>query len=77
MINYELDGKIAVITGGASGIGLSCAHALARSGAVVCLWDLKADPLAVAATELEQFAPPVRRSSTFPTPVRSMARWRS
>jgi 2-dehydro-3-deoxy-L-rhamnonate dehydrogenase (NAD+) len=55
MINYELDGKIAVITGGASGIGLSCAHALARSGAVVCLWDLKADPLAVAATELEQY----------------------
>jgi len=27
MINYELDGKVAVITGGASGIGLACAHA--------------------------------------------------
>jgi 2-dehydro-3-deoxy-L-rhamnonate dehydrogenase (NAD+) len=32
MINYELDGKVAVVTGGASGIGLACAHALARSG---------------------------------------------
>jgi 2-dehydro-3-deoxy-L-rhamnonate dehydrogenase (NAD+) len=35
MINYELDGKVAVITGGASGIGLACARALARSGAGV------------------------------------------
>jgi 2-dehydro-3-deoxy-L-rhamnonate dehydrogenase (NAD+) len=40
MINYELDGKVAVVTGGASGIGLACAYALGRSGAAVCLWDL-------------------------------------
>jgi len=32
MINYELDDKVAVVTGGASGIGLACAHSLARSG---------------------------------------------
>jgi NAD(P)-dependent dehydrogenase (short-subunit alcohol dehydrogenase family) len=60
MINYELDGKVAVITGGASGIGLACAHAIARSGAAVCLWDLKADPLAAAVTELEQYGQPTR-----------------
>jgi hypothetical protein len=41
MINYELDDKVAVVTGGASGIGLACAHALARSGPSLCLWDLK------------------------------------
>ena len=45
MINYELDGKVAVVTGAASGIGLACGHALARSGAAVCLWDLNAEPL--------------------------------
>ena len=55
MINYELDGKVGVITGGASGIGLACAHTLARSGAAVSLWDLKSDQLEVAAAELNQY----------------------
>jgi NAD(P)-dependent dehydrogenase (short-subunit alcohol dehydrogenase family) len=31
MINYELDGKVAVVSEGASGIGVACAHALTRS----------------------------------------------
>jgi 2-dehydro-3-deoxy-L-rhamnonate dehydrogenase (NAD+) len=60
MINYELDGKVAVVTGGASGIGLACGHALARSGAAVCLWDLTAEPLETAASELEQYGHPTR-----------------
>ncbi len=52
MINYELDGKVAVVTGGASGIGLACGHALARSGADVSLWDLSEDALSTAVGEL-------------------------
>jgi 2-dehydro-3-deoxy-L-rhamnonate dehydrogenase (NAD+) len=60
VINYELDGKVAVVTGGASGIGLACAHALARSGASVCLWDLKEEPLEAAVAELNQYARPTR-----------------
>jgi NAD(P)-dependent dehydrogenase (short-subunit alcohol dehydrogenase family) len=55
MINYELDRKVGVITGGASGIGLACAHAFARSGAAVVLWDLKSEELDAAAAELQQY----------------------
>ena len=36
---YKLDGKIAMITGGAKGIGLSIAHALGESGAKIVLID--------------------------------------
>ena len=60
MINYELDGKVAIVTGGASGIGLACAHALARSGAAVALFDLDRAQLDVAAAALEQYGHPTR-----------------
>ena len=36
---YKLDGKIAMITGGAKGIGLSIAHALGEAGAKLVLID--------------------------------------
>src|SRR5215207_11689676 len=52
IINYELDGKVAVITGGASGIGLACSHTMARSGADVSIWDISDDALSDAAAEL-------------------------
>lgn len=55
MINYELDGKVAVITGGASGIGKACAHTMARSGADVSLWDLDQSALDAALDELKQY----------------------
>jgi NAD(P)-dependent dehydrogenase (short-subunit alcohol dehydrogenase family) len=54
MINYELDGKVAVVTGGASGIGKACAHTLARSGADVSIWDLDQAALDAATDELKQ-----------------------
>jgi 2-dehydro-3-deoxy-L-rhamnonate dehydrogenase (NAD+) len=60
MINYELDDKVAVITGGASGIGLACAHAMARSGAAVSVWDLNPEQLEATAAELEQYDRPTR-----------------
>lgn len=39
----EFDGLVAVVTGGASGIGAAIASELARSGATVAVFDLQAD----------------------------------
>jgi NAD(P)-dependent dehydrogenase (short-subunit alcohol dehydrogenase family) len=36
----QVDSKIAVVTGGASGIGAACAETLAREGAKVVLTDI-------------------------------------
>ncbi len=42
-IEQNLDGEVAVITGGAGGIGVVIARALARAGARVCVADLDGD----------------------------------
>lgn len=39
MNRYDLDGKTAVITGAARGIGYGAAERLLQSGARVCIWD--------------------------------------
>lgn len=52
-MDFELRGKTAVVTGGASGIGLACAAGLAAEGCQVALWDLS-QATAVAAAGLQQ-----------------------
>jgi hypothetical protein len=48
--------NVAVITGGASGIGLAAAMAFARAGMKVCIADLRTDRLGEAATKLSSVA---------------------
>jgi NAD(P)-dependent dehydrogenase (short-subunit alcohol dehydrogenase family) len=49
--------NVAVITGGASGIGLAAAMRFARLGLRVCIADIGADRLGEAATKLSSVAP--------------------
>jgi NAD(P)-dependent dehydrogenase (short-subunit alcohol dehydrogenase family) len=52
MNQLDVKGRVAVVTGGASGIGLAIARRLFASGARLSLWDAGASALAAAAPEL-------------------------
>jgi 3-oxoacyl-[acyl-carrier protein] reductase len=47
----RFQGRTAVITGGASGLGLETAKRIVAEGGKVCLWDMNADALAAAQKE--------------------------
>ena len=51
MISYDLKGKTALVTGGASGIGFATARMLARFGATVAINYLADDPRGPEAVE--------------------------
>ena len=53
MNQIDLNGKIAIITGGARGIGYSIAERMLDSGASVCLWDIDEERLLTAKSTLE------------------------
>ena len=50
----EVDGKVAVVTGAASGMGLAMAHTFANSGMKVVLADIEDDVLKQVTTELNE-----------------------
>jgi NAD(P)-dependent dehydrogenase (short-subunit alcohol dehydrogenase family) len=52
---FDLTGKVALVTGGNSGIGLGFARALARAGAEVMIWGRRAEANAAAVEKLGAF----------------------
>jgi hypothetical protein len=57
---FDLHGRVALITGGNSGIGLGMAHGLAQAGADVCIWGTNAERNKSAAAELAKHGTRVR-----------------
>ncbi len=52
MNQLDMKGRSAIVTGGASGIGLAIARRLAQSGASVAIWDMNEKTMAEAAKSL-------------------------
>ncbi|MGK9052891.1 SDR family oxidoreductase [Neorhizobium petrolearium] len=71
-MRQELSGKIAAVTGAASGIGLECARSLLREGVSVALVDRAADTLEALSAELGPNAFPVAVDLTDAASVSTM-----
>ncbi|MDJ1137962.1 SDR family NAD(P)-dependent oxidoreductase [Streptomyces iconiensis] len=77
-MSLEFEGKAALVTGAASGIGLAVARRLAHSGAAVVVADYDADGAQLAAGELETAggrAEPLVMDVTDPDSVRQAVRF--
>lgn len=54
MNSYDFKGRVAVITGGARGIGLSVAKRIVAGGGAVALWDVSDEALSTAEADIGQ-----------------------
>jgi NAD(P)-dependent dehydrogenase (short-subunit alcohol dehydrogenase family) len=69
---FRIDGQVALVTGGASGIGYACAEVLADNGAKVCILDRDAAKLKEAKKRLTAVSPDVMAQEVDVTDQASM-----
>lgn len=62
-LSFNLQGKSAVVTGGAQGIGFEIVKHFLVSGAQVTIWDYSEEALKKAASELAQFSGQIQTAS--------------
>ena len=74
-MDIRFDGKTALVTGGASGIGAAIAKELAESGATVIVQDLREDPAAAKAKEIGHGALSVGGDISKPEDVEAMVNY--
>ncbi|PSK95688.1 NAD(P)-dependent dehydrogenase (short-subunit alcohol dehydrogenase family) [Murinocardiopsis flavida] len=72
MVNYELDGKVAVVTGAGSGIGAECARVLSASGARVIAADINEAAASQVSDGLASESQSVRVDTADPDSVDAM-----
>ncbi|SFQ97043.1 SDR family NAD(P)-dependent oxidoreductase [Poseidonocella sedimentorum] len=72
-MDYGLEGKTALITGGASGIGKATAQALLDEGAQVILVDVQGDAVARAARDLGRGARALQADLRDPAQIKGLA----
>jgi 3-oxoacyl-[acyl-carrier protein] reductase len=68
---YDFAGQVAVVTGGASGIGAEVARQLREAGATVVSWDLRDDAAAATALRVDV----TDRAAVDSAAARTAARW--
>jgi NAD(P)-dependent dehydrogenase (short-subunit alcohol dehydrogenase family) len=69
---FRVDGQVALVTGGASGIGYACAEVLADNGAKVCILDRDAAKLDEAKERLSAASPDIMAQQADVTDFASM-----